>query len=115
MRSSGSSLGIGGGDRPITVASVVPLNLGRSGQSGLNLRDGAVAALGAGGQADGRIAAVAGGPVPSSALMVYYLGAREGLLAEAPALPEERFNAATALGLGAHPAATGQLRRLIEL
>jgi AcrR family transcriptional regulator len=67
------------------------------------------------GLADTRISDIAERTGTSSALIVYYFGSKDRLLADALTFSEERFYAMTAEELRAIPTATGQLRRLIEL
>jgi AcrR family transcriptional regulator len=67
------------------------------------------------GLADTRISDIAERTGTSSALVVYYFGSKDRLLAEALTFSEERFYAATAEELRDLPTATEQLRRLVEL
>ena len=67
------------------------------------------------GLADTRISDIAERTGTSSALVVYYFGSKDRLLAETLTFSEERFYAATAEELRDLPTATEQLRRLIEL
>jgi AcrR family transcriptional regulator len=75
----------------------------------------AVDVIGARGLADTRISDIAERTGTSSALVVYYFGSKDRLLAEALTFSEERFYTATAEELQGIPTASGQLRRLIEL
>jgi AcrR family transcriptional regulator len=67
------------------------------------------------GLAETRISDIAERTGTSSALVVYYFGSKDRLLAEALTFSEERFYAATAQELRDLPTATEQLRRLVEL
>jgi AcrR family transcriptional regulator len=67
------------------------------------------------GLCDTRISDIAGQAGTSSALVVYYFGSKEELMAQALTFSEERFYSQTATELQAIPTAAGQLVRLIEL
>src|SRR3954471_3257221 len=81
----------------------------------VQILEAAVDVIGARGLADTRISDIAERTGTSSALIVYYFGSKDRLLAEALTFSEERFYATTANELRDLPTATGQLRRLIEL
>src|SRR6058998_3293659 len=67
------------------------------------------------GLADTRIADVATNAGTSAALLIYYFGTKDRLLAEALAYSEEQFYAQTERELSALSTAREQLVRLIEL
>jgi AcrR family transcriptional regulator len=77
--------------------------------------EAAVDVIGARGLADTRISDIAERTGTSSALIVYYFGTKDRLLAEALTFSEERFYAATAEELRDISTASAQIRRLIEL
>jgi len=108
MRMAGSTNpakepGAGGGRRRISDARRV------------QILESAVDVIRARGLADTRISDIAERTGTSSALVVYYFGSKDRLLAEALTFSEERFYAATAEELRDLPTATEQLRRLVEL
>jgi AcrR family transcriptional regulator len=76
---------------------------------------GAVRVIGERGLCDTRISDIAERAGASSALVLYYFGSKDRLLAEALAFSEERFYAETADELATVDSATEQLVRLIEL
>src|SRR5947207_6584270 len=67
------------------------------------------------GLCDTRIADIAERAGASAALLIYYFGTKDRLLAEALAYSEERFYEQTERELAALPTATDRLIRLIEL
>jgi AcrR family transcriptional regulator len=77
--------------------------------------EAAVAMIGERGLCDIRISDVADRAGASPALVVYYFGTKERLLADALAFAEDRFYRQTALELESIDSATGRLVRLIEL
>jgi AcrR family transcriptional regulator len=77
--------------------------------------EAAVDVIGARGLADTRISDIAERTGTSSALIVYYFGTKDRLLAEALTFSEERFYTATEEELRDIPGASAQLRKLIEL
>jgi AcrR family transcriptional regulator len=77
--------------------------------------EAAVRVIGDRGLCDSRISDIARMAGTSSALVVYYFGSKDRLLAQALSYSEERFHAETARELAAIPAATERLVRLIEL
>ena len=81
----------------------------------IQILEAAVDVIGARGLADTRISDIAERTGTSPALIVYYFGSKDRLLAEALTFSEERFYAATAEELQGIPTASGQLRKLIEL
>src|SRR3989442_960600 len=74
----------------------------------------AVTVIGQRGLCDTRISDIAERAGASSALVLYYFGSKDRLLAEALAFSEERFYAETADELASADSATDQLVRLIE-
>ena len=81
----------------------------------VQILEAAVDVIRARGLADTRISDIAERTGTSSALVVYYFGSKDRLLAEALTFSEERFYASTAEELSDLPTATEQLRRLVEL
>jgi AcrR family transcriptional regulator len=79
------------------------------------LLEAAVAVIGERGLCDIRISDVAHRARASPALLVYYFGTKERLLADALAFADERFYQQTARELESVDTATGRLVRLIEL
>src|SRR4051812_35923798 len=76
----------------------------------IQILEAAVDVIGARGLADTRISDIAERTGTSSALIVYYFGSKDRLLAEALTFSEERFYATTANELRDLPTATEQLR-----
>ncbi|MFL5797799.1 MAG: TetR/AcrR family transcriptional regulator [Actinomycetota bacterium] len=81
----------------------------------VQILEAAVDVMAARGLAETRISDIAERTGTSPALVVYYFGTKDRLLAEALTYSEERFYRATSEELRGIPTATGQLRRLIEL
>lgn len=75
----------------------------------------AVETISARGLCDARIADIAARAGTSAALLIYYFGSKDRLLADALAFSEEQFYAQTARELSAIPTAAGRLSRLVEL
>ena len=67
------------------------------------------------GLCDVRIADIAARAGTSAALLIYYFGTKDRLLADALSFSEEQFYAQTARELSAIPTASGRLARLVEL
>lgn len=81
----------------------------------VQILEAAVHVIGERGFADTRIADIAARAGTSSALVIYYFGSKDRLLAEALAYSEEHFFAATAAELEQIESATDRLIRLLEL
>ena len=75
----------------------------------------AVETIGERGLYETRIADVAGRAGTSAALLIYYFGTKDRLLAEALAYSEEQFYAQTERELAGLPTSTERLVRLVEL
>lgn len=81
----------------------------------IQILDAAVRVIGARGLCDTRIADIAERAGTSSALVLYYFGSKDRLLAEALAFADERFYAETFQELSGIESARDQLVRMTEL